>query len=119
MFYFSENEALNGTEDLALPSRHIHPRFYPFSSLTLHGREQGEDSPLSPAPVSSGRSCSRPLSEAVPRHHVLPLGWKAVTAGEQGQAAGPGKLQVRGGFVFVQAIRKGALVAQRELKTSP
>lgn len=56
---------------------------------------------------------------AVPRHHVSPLGWKAVTAGEQGQAAGPGKLQVRGGFAFVQAIRKGALVAQRELKTSP
>lgn len=31
---FSENEALNGTEDLALPFLHIHPRFYPFPSPT-------------------------------------------------------------------------------------
>lgn len=42
-----------------------------------------------------------------------------VTAGEQGPAAGPAELQVRAGFAFVQAIRKGALVAQRELKASP
>lgn len=120
---FSENEALNGTEDLALPSLGIHPRFHPFSSLTApQGGSRGTIPLCPPRPVPSGGSCSMPgqcrgpLSPGCASSARRGPSCKAVTAGEQPRAAGPAKPRVRGRFAFVRARRERALAAQRELK---